>query len=161
MNALHRLGRSARVSFVILPLALAACTDTPPVQDPFKRAFDDCLRLTEAPGTYLASVDETRPSGSPVIKPGAGGTTRGAVLMEACVESQLLANGPIGTVVRAPTATPQPDGRNVGGLPLPTQYPLLPGDAELWPTLTRAQQQRAMQFLANGSTIRSSLKADR
>lgn len=161
MNGLHIFGRIAKIPLVLVPLALAACTDTAPPKDPFKRAFDDCLRLTEAPGTYLASVDETRPSGSPVIKPGAGGSTRGAVLMEACVESQVLAKGPTGTVVRAPTATQQPDGRNVGGLPLPTQYPLSASDVELWPTLTRPQQQRAMQFLENGSTIRSSLKADR
>ncbi len=48
----------------------------------------------------------------------------------------------------------------VGNLPLPVQYPLLRGDAELWPNLTLAQQQRALQFLGDGSTIRSSLEVD-
>jgi hypothetical protein len=47
-----------------------------------------------------------------------------------------------------------------GKLPLPTQYPLLAGDAALWPTLTLAEQQRALEFLATGSTIASSLKVD-
>jgi hypothetical protein len=44
-----------------------------------------------------------------------------------------------------------------GKLPLPAGYPLLPGDAELWPTLSREQQDRAMLFLKDGSTIRASL----
>ncbi|WP_347311262.1 hypothetical protein [Defluviimonas sp. SAOS-178_SWC] len=47
-----------------------------------------------------------------------------------------------------------------GNLPLPVQYPLLPGDAELWPTLTVAEQQRALLYLKDGSTIRSSLGAN-
>ena len=47
-----------------------------------------------------------------------------------------------------------------GKLPLPAEYPLLEGDAELWPTLTLEQQERAIEFLETGSTIRSSLKPD-
>lgn len=47
-----------------------------------------------------------------------------------------------------------------GRLELPTAYPLRPGDAELWATLTRAQQERALAFLQSGSTIRSSLRGD-
>ncbi|MCB2133105.1 MAG: hypothetical protein KDD96_12685 [Rhodobacteraceae bacterium] len=37
---------------------------------------------------------------------------------------------------------------------------VLPGDAELWPTLTRAEQERALMFLQDGSTIRASLRTD-
>lgn len=47
-----------------------------------------------------------------------------------------------------------------GKLALPAGYALLPGDEELWPTLTREQQERALQFLKDGSTIRASLRAD-
>lgn len=47
-----------------------------------------------------------------------------------------------------------------GKLPLPTSYPLLPGDAELWQTLTRAEQERALLFLQDGSSIRASLRTD-
>lgn len=47
-----------------------------------------------------------------------------------------------------------------GKLPLPTDYPLLPGDAELWPTLTRAEQERALLFLKDGSSIRASLRTE-
>lgn len=47
-----------------------------------------------------------------------------------------------------------------GTLPLPTQFPLMSGDAGLWPRMTMAQQRRAMQFLQTGSTILSSLRAD-
>lgn len=43
---------------------------------------------------------------------------------------------------------------------LPSGYPLLPGDEELWLSLTSAQQQRALEFLQDGSTIRSSLMPD-
>lgn len=43
---------------------------------------------------------------------------------------------------------------------LPSGYPLLPGDEDLWVSLTPAQQQRAIEFLQDGSTIRSSLLPD-
>lgn len=48
-----------------------------------------------------------------------------------------------------------------GKLALPTQYPLMKGDAALWPTLTLEQQQRAVLFLQSGSSIRSSLAGDK
>ena len=47
--------------------------------------------------------------------------------------------------------------RPVSQVPLPWDYPLMPGDAALWETLTVEQQQRALAFLSDGSTIRSSL----
>lgn len=47
-----------------------------------------------------------------------------------------------------------------GLTPPPAGYALLPGDEALWYSLTPAQQQRALDFLKDGSTIRSSLEAD-
>lgn len=47
-----------------------------------------------------------------------------------------------------------------GQLPIPNEYPLQPGDHELWVTLTPEQQARAMLFLQDGSTIRSSLEVN-
>lgn len=47
-----------------------------------------------------------------------------------------------------------------GLMNLPSGYPLMPGDEDLWYSLTLTQQQRALQFLQDGSTIRSSLEAD-
>lgn len=47
-----------------------------------------------------------------------------------------------------------------GSMALPSGYPLLPGDEGLWYSLTPAQQQRAIEFLEDGSTIRSSLMPD-
>jgi hypothetical protein len=47
-----------------------------------------------------------------------------------------------------------------GKLPLPVEYPLLPGDAERWNSLTLAQQQRALLFLKDGSTIGASMRTD-
>ncbi|SLN46230.1 hypothetical protein PSA7680_02365 [Pseudoruegeria aquimaris] len=43
---------------------------------------------------------------------------------------------------------------------LPTQFPLLEGDQDLWPTMSDAERQRAILFLTSGSTIQSSLLAD-
>lgn len=43
---------------------------------------------------------------------------------------------------------------------VPSEYPLQPGDAALWQSLTAEQQLRALEFLRDGSTIRSSLKPD-
>ncbi|MEP2717133.1 hypothetical protein [Pseudophaeobacter sp.] len=48
----------------------------------------------------------------------------------------------------------------VSQVPTPWDYPLMPGDAALWETLTVEQQQRALAFLSDGSTIRSSLAGD-
>ncbi|MGB0968385.1 MAG: hypothetical protein ACPGUX_09385 [Halocynthiibacter sp.] len=47
-----------------------------------------------------------------------------------------------------------------GQLPIPNEYPLQPGDHELWVTLTPEQQARAMLFLQDGSTIQSSLEVN-
>lgn len=51
------------------------------------------------------------------------------------------------------------DGRIPGGLALPEQA-LLPGDHALWQQLNRTEQRRALAFLADGSTVRSSLRLD-
>lgn len=40
---------------------------------------------------------------------------------------------------------------------LPSDYPLMPGDSVLWETLSDAEQRRALAYLSDGSTIRSSL----
>ena len=51
--------------------------------------------------------------------------------------------------------------RDLGiGAGLPTAYPLLPGDDALWSSMSAEQRQRALLFLADGSTIASSLKPD-
>jgi hypothetical protein len=65
-----------------------------------------------------------------------------------------------GYVASAPVQTVKAKRMRRGGAPLPAGYPLLPGDEELWYSLTPAQQERAIAFLKDGSTIRSSLKAD-
>lgn len=62
-------------------------------------------------------------------------------------------------VERAPVAVAPQKGQD-GRYPLPTQYALMPGDVAIWPQLTAAQQERAILFLKDGSTIRSSLQGD-
>ncbi|MEO1562521.1 MAG: hypothetical protein AAFR98_03725 [Pseudomonadota bacterium] len=78
--------------------------------------------------------------------------------VERCIEEQVNARSRGRAVaVENPTSPPPvTDGR----LPLPTQYPLLPGDVELWAQMTREEQERALTFLAAGSTIRASLEGD-
>ena len=107
-----------------------------------------CLIETRAPGQYTLSQTEFAGSGAPAVFPAAGGTQAGAGLIQNCLARK--ANDGVKAV----------DTANMGGLPLPLQYPLQAGDPELWPTLTRAQQERAMAFLADGSTIQASLKGD-
>lgn len=72
-------------------------------------------------------------------------------------------NAPLdGAAAAAATASTPTKSRKgqAGPLPLPTGYPLLAGDAELWPTLTREQQELALVYLQDGSTIRASLRTD-
>lgn len=47
-----------------------------------------------------------------------------------------------------------------GRLEFPRGYARMPGDEDLWYSLSRGQQERALNFLASGSTIRSSLQPD-
>ena len=67
-----------------LGLSLAACGG--PQGDPLNRAIAKCLQVTNAPGSYVAS---TAGGATPTVRAGEGGTARGAVLMEACVASEL------------------------------------------------------------------------
>ncbi|MCD9148250.1 hypothetical protein [Pseudophaeobacter flagellatus] len=48
----------------------------------------------------------------------------------------------------------------VSPVPLPSDYALMPGDATLWETLSQDEQRRALAYLSDGSTIRSSLVED-
>ncbi len=122
--------------------------------------------------------------------PEEGGTASGALLINECIRRKTEAAGqaPSGGTVRgalapspntpiAESATPaygkgyavtgtasaKPRAiRQVrrGMATLPSGYPLMPGDEALWASLTPAQQQRAREFLEDGSTIRSSLEPD-
>lgn len=140
-------------------LALSGCVETGQ-KDPLELALQSCLRSTGAPGTYTANQREIGPAGVPVVRAAAGGTLRGEVLMNACVEARMTRSTSAVTLIDQPVKPVAAKTRNVGGLPLPTEYPLLPGDPELWNSLTRAQQERALRFLKAGSTIRSSLGSD-
>ena len=113
----------------------------------FELAFLTCQRITGATGKYVIAGMGT--NGVPVLAAGPNGNLRGEVLMNECIAQNLGTT----TAVLPPPKTRTPRGK----LPLPVQYPLLPGDAELWQSLTLEQQQRAMLFLKDGSSIRSSL----
>ncbi|CUH87813.1 hypothetical protein PH5382_01742 [Phaeobacter sp. CECT 5382] len=48
----------------------------------------------------------------------------------------------------------------VSQTPLLWDYPLMPGVTALWERLAKAAQRRALTYLADGSTIRSSLNGE-
>lgn len=108
-------------------------------------ALSACMQAGTPPsGARLAYTAPQK--GTAVLSGGAG--YHGAYLKEVAGAGQ------------QPASAAPPPAAGPGKLPLPTQYPLLPGDAELWATLTREQQERALQFLRDGSTIRASLEVD-
>ncbi|MEM0977567.1 MAG: hypothetical protein AAGJ34_08540 [Pseudomonadota bacterium] len=118
------------------------CVDFTGVQDSAFR-----VKQVETTGGVKVTLQDAR---------GMNETQRLAV--EECIEDQVNARRsgraiPVDNPSVAPPAEP-------GKLPLPTEFPLQPGDAEIWPQLTRAEQERAIEFLRNGSTIRQSLKED-
>lgn len=153
-------GRRLAAGAAFAVLLLAGCAETR-APDPFDRAVTGCIAETGAPGRYTYDRSAIGPNGLPVIRAAEGGTIRGEAFVTACVEARMSpGSGRIVTAAPTPAVVKPAPGKNLGGLPLPTQYALMPGDAELWNTLTREQQERALRFLASGSTIRSSLRGD-
>ncbi len=130
-------------------LILTACTTAPPKPN----YLNLCLGQTRVTGNY--SIDETRArqNGYPRVVVGNGGTRGQAVALEECIQTRMIA-------AKVPPKKAKAPATVAGKLPYPDDYVLQPGDAELWPTLTLAQQTRAIEFLKAGSTIRSSLDGD-
>lgn len=135
----------------------------------------NCMFETDVPGTY------SYPAGVavPTVEPASGGTAEGAAILNACIAQTAALDAAAGSSQRRATVeTESVSGGDFavstygstasagvaagpGGLPLPTGYPLRPGDRHLWTQLTLAEQQRAILFLQDGSTIASSLQGDR
>ncbi len=130
---------------------LAGCTETAPVAKDYTLI---CLSQTGAKGTYVRSAGQVEPNGLLSFRPAAGGDVRGAVLMNACAERHHMAAGTM------PKLTGGNPVMRKGKLAVPTGYNLSAADRALWPTLTLAQQKRALAFLKSGSTIQSSLLKD-
>lgn len=107
-----------------------------------------CLRKLKPYGDYHYQQGTAVPE----VRPGLNGTWPEANAVNACIQQKAARRAKAAPKASAPRATLD------GKLPLPTAFPLMPGDTALWPTLTLAQQQRALVFLRNGSTIRSSLE---
>lgn len=149
------MARGQAVTALLLAASLAAC-----VPGGGSKATDQaiysCKRDTNAPGQYFISAGKRDDKGLPLVKAGPGGTLRGEILISECLAQRLPAAAPARSPAPAPAAAPAQAGK----LPLPTAYPLLPGDAALWRTLTPDQQGRALLFLQDGSTIQASLRTD-
>ena len=134
-------GRLALTGAVLIALGLAACGRQAP--------------LTNASGEYYTP----KKRGAAVLSGGAG--YRGAYLEGGTGMGSPMAENAAPPAPAAAKAKPAVRAKAAKGkLPLPTQYPLLPGDEALWPTLTLEQQQRALLYLQDGSTIRASLRTD-
>jgi hypothetical protein len=130
-------------------LILSACSD--PAPKPNFLAL--CLGQTRVSGDYTIDETRIRQNGYPRVTVGNGGTAGQAVALEECIQTRMVAAKVPPNKLKAPPTI-------AGKLPYPGEYVLQPGDAKLWPTLTLAQQQRAIEFLKSGSTIRSSLDGD-
>lgn len=136
-------------------------------------ALNACIRAKAAgQGSATAGVasqpvreSAAAPTGAaPDAKPRYTKRKRGAAVLSggAGYHGSYLEGGTGNTFAGATVvAEPRKTKRARRGLaPLPSGYPLMPGDEALWYSLTPAQQQRARQFLEDGSTIRSSLQPD-
>lgn len=135
-------------------------------------ALNACIRAkvagrgSAASGVASQPVREsaTAPAGVATAQPKYTKRQRGAAVLSggAGYHGAYLEGGSGNGYVTATAATePRKAKRARRGLsPLPSGYPLMPGDEELWYSLTPAQQLRARQFLEDGSTIRSSLQPD-
>ena len=53
------------------------------------------------------------------------------------------------------------DGTAGGGIPFPEGYALMPGDRARWEEMNEAERRRALAYISTGSTIQSSLIAER
>lgn len=144
-----RIMLNPTASLTLGALILSACTPPPPKPDYLVL----CLGQTRVTGNYTIDEVRVRQNGYPVVKVGNGGTAGQAVALEECIQSRMAADKVAPNKPKVPPTA-------AGKLPYPDEYTLQPGDAELWPTLTLAQQQRAIEFLKSGSTIRSSLDGD-
>ena len=144
-----RIMHNPAVPLTIGALVLSACTPPPPPPDYLAL----CLGQTRVSGNYTIDETQVRQNGYPAVNVGNGGTKGQAVAVEECIQSRMVADKVAPNKPKAPPTV-------AGKLPYPDEYTLQPGDAELWPTLTLAQQQRAIEFLKSGSTIRSSLDGD-
>ena len=109
-----------------------------------------CMFETDAPGSYTAAANVLGANGLPVVVPAKGGTASGAAAISVCMDRRASAEK---VAIRNATTTTTAPGEQA----LPTDYPLMPGDAELWAGLSAAQRQLALSYLQSGGTIRSSL----
>lgn len=134
-----------------------------------KRQLNAAAGLVLAAGlaacaTPRAPEAPTINAGTPINERTTPATVAGAPLNGTAAPAGATAAAPIQVApsasVRAPAAPVASAPGPAGDLALPSGYPLMAGDAELWPTLTRAQQERALLFLQDGSSIRSSLRTD-
>ncbi len=134
------------------------------VRDQQERAYQECLARVGAGsgGTTVRTYTYGTPPAAAPEQQRYTKRQRGAAILSggAGYHGSYLEGGVGKTQTAAPAKPKKLPATPKGKLPLPVQYPLLPGDAELWPTLTLAQQQRAMLFLQDGSTIRASLRTD-
>ncbi|MCV2870121.1 hypothetical protein OEW28_15940 [Defluviimonas sp. WL0002] len=167
------------IAAAALALALVACAEAPMPGGPIALCSAQSgltLRAAKAQmagmdGPVAATAEESRQINACLVGAGAPALQREVTVSVPTPEREgasVLSEGAgyygsslvevtIAPADAAPASYVKPAA---GKLPLPESYPLLPGDAELWATLTREQQERALLFLQDGSTIRASLRSD-
>ena len=143
---LMRSSQMTRAALLLTGLLLVGCASARNSSD----LMVSCMFETDAPGSYTAAANVLGANGLPVVVPAKGGTASGAAAISACIDRHASAEN--AAKRNATTTTTAP-----GGQALPTDYPLMPGDAELWAGLSAAQRQLALSYLKFGGTIRSSM----
>ena len=160
--------KKGAISLAFLAMGLSACSTSTSSgrfaysEDTQLAAILHCKNALNVPGPYVTLTIQYGSSAREVqITPEKGIGRENAKRINVCARDRLLASSP------QPASTPELQETVVaragvarGKVPLPSEYPLMPGDEQLWAQMTEAQQQRALQFLSGGSTIRSSLSGD-
>ena len=141
-----RSRKMKRAALLLTGLLLVGCANGRNSSD----LMVSCMFETDAPGSYTAAANVQGADGLPVVVPAKGGTASGAAAISACMDRRASAEKVAIRNANATTTAP-------GGQALPTDYPLMPGDAELWAGLSPAQRRLALSYLRSGGTIRSSL----
>jgi len=73
--------------------------------------------------------------------------TKGAMILTAALAAMTLVSACGGTGAR-------------GEIPFPAGYAVMPGDRELWASMSDAERRRALAFLSTGATLQSSTQPD-
>ena len=144
---------------IVVPVSLVlvvACAQVPFAR---QKEIDRCAEIVGVEDSVFRLKQVATPTGVEVTVQQFENMTLGQRrAVEDCIEAQVANRGAFGQQGEDPDVVVVEVVE--GKLALPSEYPLLPGDRELWNQLSLEEQERAIEFLKNGSTIQASLGVD-